>query len=227
MFVPEDSPHEIDRSARRGPGDPAGGGRRRPCPGDPPAPARPPPPGAVTVPEAGSIPGAPDAPAPPVPRASSGLEAESLPRELAEDIYQAPAAPRLGPTPVSDVRFLMDNLGLRNVFGDSGIRAFGWVEGGYSGCVDRLRPALRPAPAEPVRQRVPAQPDRPGAPEAAPAGPVRLRLQHPIFRRRRRGPGPAQGRHRLPGRQLAASARTSATCTSRPTCRSSPRAAWT
>lgn len=66
---------------------------------------------------------------------SAGLEAESLPRELAEDIYQptAPSAPSLGPTPVSNVRFLMDNLGLGNVFGDSHIRTFGWVEGGYTG----------------------------------------------------------------------------------------------
>ena len=69
--------------------------------------------------------------------AQSGLESESLPRELAEDIYTAPtptpSAPSLGATPVSDVRFLMDNLGFGTIFGDSHIRAFGWVEGGYSG----------------------------------------------------------------------------------------------
>ena len=70
---------------------------------------------------------------PPTAGTGPGLEAESLPRELAEDLYQEPSTPRPGPTPVSDVRFLMDNLGLRNLFGDSGIRAFGWVEGGYSG----------------------------------------------------------------------------------------------
>ena len=63
------------------------------------------------------------------------MEAESLPRELAEDIYRAPApiVPSLGPTPVSEVGLLMNNLGLGNLFGDSHIRAFGWVEGGYSG----------------------------------------------------------------------------------------------
>ncbi len=62
-----------------------------------------------------------------------GLEAGSLPRELAEDIYQG-APSTLGPTAVSDVRFLMDRLGLANLLGeDSHIRAFGWTEGGYNG----------------------------------------------------------------------------------------------
>ena len=69
----------------------------------------------------------------PTPTAGSGLEAESLPGELVEDIFQATGGLRYGPTPVSEVRFLMDNLGLSNVLGDSGIRAFGWVEGGYTG----------------------------------------------------------------------------------------------
>jgi hypothetical protein len=65
--------------------------------------------------------------------AGPGLEAESLPGELAEDIYQGPNPSRLGPTPVANVRFLMDKVGLDNWLGDSHIRAFGWVEGGYSG----------------------------------------------------------------------------------------------
>jgi hypothetical protein len=64
--------------------------------------------------------------------AVSGLEAESLPRELAEDISQPGRLPTLGPTPVSDVRFLMDTLGLARLLGDSGIRTFGWLEGGYT-----------------------------------------------------------------------------------------------
>lgn len=64
---------------------------------------------------------------------ATGLEAESLPSELAEDIDQAPIGRPFGPTPVSDVRFLMERLGIENWFGDSGIRTFGWVEGGYSG----------------------------------------------------------------------------------------------
>ena len=75
------------------------------------------------------------APGPRPPVASTGLEAESLPGELTEDIYQAPDDFRLGPTPVSDVNFLMDDLRLRKLFGDSGIRTFGWVEGGYTGAL--------------------------------------------------------------------------------------------
>jgi Putative beta-barrel porin-2, OmpL-like. bbp2 len=82
-------------------------------------------------------PPAPAAAPAPAYRPTRGLESESLPREIAEDIYQdptqAPAAPSLGPTAVSDVRFLMDSLGLQDVFGDCHIRSFGWVEGGYSG----------------------------------------------------------------------------------------------
>ena len=76
--------------------------------------------------------GAVAAPGPTQPRASAGLEAESLPGELTEDIAEPPDF-RLGPTPVSEVNFLMDYLRLRELFGDTGIRSFGWVEGGYSG----------------------------------------------------------------------------------------------
>lgn len=75
--------------------------------------------------------GAPESATPATAR--SGFEAESLPAELAEDMAGGPPAePRFGPTPVSDVRFLMDGMGLANLFGDSGIRAFGWLEGGYT-----------------------------------------------------------------------------------------------
>jgi hypothetical protein len=70
-----------------------------------------------------------DAPGTPPTTATSGLEAESQPGELLEDIAQAPPY-RLGPTAVSEVNFLMDYLGLRYLFGDTGIRSFGWVEGG-------------------------------------------------------------------------------------------------
>jgi hypothetical protein len=63
----------------------------------------------------------------------SGYEAESLPAELAEDIATPLGdPPALGPTPILNVRILMDDLGLANLFGDSGIRAFGWIEGGYT-----------------------------------------------------------------------------------------------
>jgi hypothetical protein len=67
------------------------------------------------------------------PNAGSGLEAESLPGELTEDISNASSSLRLGPTPVSQVRILMDTLGAADLLGDSGIRMFGWVEGGYTG----------------------------------------------------------------------------------------------
>jgi hypothetical protein len=58
----------------------------------------------------------------------AGAEPESRPAERSEE---APA-PKLGPTPVEDVGFLMNNLGLKNVFGDSGIRTYGWLEAGYT-----------------------------------------------------------------------------------------------
>ena len=70
-----------------------------------------------------------DVDVPPRSNAGSGLEAESLPGELAEDISQATDAISLGPTPVSTVRFLMDGLGLGNWLDGPGIRTFGWVEG--------------------------------------------------------------------------------------------------
>ena len=72
-------------------------------------------------------------PAPPPSTAGSGLESHSLPGELTEDIPQARPTAKPGPTAVTDVRFLMDRLGLENFLGDSGIRAFGWMEVGYSG----------------------------------------------------------------------------------------------
>ena len=84
--------------------------------------------------------------------AGSGLEAESLPGELAEDIYQATDALRLGPTAVSNVRFLMDGLGLENWLAGPGIRTFGWVEGGYTGASTGRGLALGPDPAEPLRR---------------------------------------------------------------------------
>jgi hypothetical protein len=61
-----------------------------------------------------------------------GLESNSLPGELAEDYLRTPAFARFGPTPVSEVGFLMEDLGLKRLFGDSGIRTFGWVESGYT-----------------------------------------------------------------------------------------------
>lgn len=65
---------------------------------------------------------------------AAGLDPKSLPAEIAEGISATPSiSPTLGPTPVADVRFLMDQLGLAQLFGDSGIRAFGWIEGGYTG----------------------------------------------------------------------------------------------
>ncbi|MFO0851503.1 MAG: outer membrane beta-barrel protein [Gemmataceae bacterium] len=65
-----------------------------------------------------------------------GLEAESLPREIAEDIRRdavPPATPAWGPTPVDEVGILRRSLQVDRFLGDSGIRTFGWVEGGYTG----------------------------------------------------------------------------------------------
>lgn len=65
-------------------------------------------------------------------RSTYGLQPESLPAEIAEDVWQDRPAPGMGPTPVLDVRFLMDNLGLACPLEPHGIRTFGWVEGGYT-----------------------------------------------------------------------------------------------
>lgn len=65
--------------------------------------------------------------------AAYGLEVDSLPAQISETIAGTRAATAWGPTPVANVRFLMDNLGFQNLFGDSGIRTFGWLEGGYTG----------------------------------------------------------------------------------------------
>ncbi len=62
-----------------------------------------------------------------------GLEAESLPAQIAEDSYQAFPVPRLGPTPVSNVRALMNFFNLDPLEEWTNIRTFGWVEGGYNG----------------------------------------------------------------------------------------------
>lgn len=93
-------------------------------PPPPPTPAIPAPPAATVPPIVTVDPGPAEA--------STGLEAESLPGEYSENIAKDPAF-RRGPTPVSDVNFLMDYLRLGELFGSSGIRAFGWAEGGYNG----------------------------------------------------------------------------------------------
>lgn len=64
---------------------------------------------------------------------TSGLESHSLPGEWIENIANHPPGVRLGPTPVEEVGILMNNLGLGRILGDSGIRTFGWIEGGYTG----------------------------------------------------------------------------------------------
>lgn len=65
--------------------------------------------------------------------AAFGLEAESLPAELSEDVAGARPARTFGPTPVSDVRILMDGLSLESLLAPGGMRAFGWFEAGYTG----------------------------------------------------------------------------------------------
>lgn len=62
-----------------------------------------------------------------------GLEAESLPGELAEDLPGAPQEFRMGPTPVSQVGILKRLLGLDDFLSTRGMRSFGWVEGGFTG----------------------------------------------------------------------------------------------
>ena len=85
-------------------------------------------------PPAGVLPGNPPAnPAEPTNPYTRGLEAESLPAEIEEDLATGRVAPRFGPTPVSDVNFLMDYLRIGELFGDSGFRTFGWLESGYTG----------------------------------------------------------------------------------------------
>ncbi len=66
---------------------------------------------------------------------NSGLESHSLPGELLEDdkIEEESAYRKLGPTAVSDVKFLMDTLRLGKLFDKTGIRTFGWIESGYTG----------------------------------------------------------------------------------------------
>jgi hypothetical protein len=67
------------------------------------------------------------------PSHGTGIQAESLPAELEEEIAQPSQDIQWGPTPVAQVNFLMDYLRLRDLFGDTGIRSFGWVEGGHTG----------------------------------------------------------------------------------------------
>ena len=66
---------------------------------------------------------------------NSGLESHSLPGELLEDdkIEEESAYRKLGPTAVSDVKFLMDTLRLGKLFDKTGIRTFGWIDSGYTG----------------------------------------------------------------------------------------------
>jgi Putative beta-barrel porin-2, OmpL-like. bbp2 len=87
------------------------------------------------VPQPGQevLPPVTDAPVPPPTTAGTGLEAESLPGELVEDISQATTSLRMGPTPVSQVGLLRSFFNQDNWFSANGIRAFGWVEGGYTG----------------------------------------------------------------------------------------------
>lgn len=67
------------------------------------------------------------------PTHGAGLEAESLPAELEEDISQPLGDVPWGPTPMTQASFLADLLGLGDPFADTGIRTFGWAEAGYTG----------------------------------------------------------------------------------------------
>ncbi len=105
----------------------------RPFTAQPPQPSPPPEEGAAPPLSSYFAPDTAPTEAPPTSNSGTGIEAESLPGELAEDIFDASDGIRLGPTAVSNVRFLMDGLGLDNWLSGPGIRTFGWVEGGYSG----------------------------------------------------------------------------------------------
>ncbi len=70
----------------------------------------------------------------------SDLEAESLPRELLEDVGRPPAPRLYGPAAVSEVDLLNGLLKTSSLYQWSGIRTFGWVEGGYTGA--SVRPGL-------------------------------------------------------------------------------------
>ena len=129
-------------------------------------------------PPAAVLPGNPPAnPAEPTNPYTRGLEAESLPAEIEEDLATGRVAPRFGPD-AGLRRQLPDGLpAVRRL-----VRRYRHPDvrlgrGRLHGRLVRHGPALRPAPAEPVRQRVLAQPDRLGAPEAAQAGRVQPRLQ--------------------------------------------------
>ncbi len=80
-----------------------------------------------------------EVPAAPRPYAGGrGLEAESLPAELAEEFFgEAPSEFRLGPTPVSNVGILRSFFGLEELLSARGMRTFGWYEGGYTGASTR------------------------------------------------------------------------------------------
>lgn len=67
-----------------------------------------------------------------------GLEAESLPAELAEEFFEeAPSEFRIGPTPVSNVGILRSFFGLDELLSARRMRTFGWYEGGYTGASTR------------------------------------------------------------------------------------------
>jgi hypothetical protein len=73
---------------------------------------------------------------PPLQSRRLGLEAESIPGELALNRAPEPGVsappPGLGPTPVTEVRLLMDTLGLEQLVGKSRVQVFGWLETGYT-----------------------------------------------------------------------------------------------
>jgi hypothetical protein len=64
----------------------------------------------------------------------TGLEPESLPGEIAEDLATgANQQFRLGATPVADVGILRNLINATGLLSDSPIRTFGWLEQGYTG----------------------------------------------------------------------------------------------
>ena len=109
---------------------------------------------------------APGNPAEPTNPYERGLEGESRPAENEEDLATGRVVPRFGATPVSDVNFLMDYLRIRESVRRHRLPDVRLGRGRIHRRLDGHGPALRPAAAEPLRQRIPAQPDRLGPPEA-------------------------------------------------------------
>ncbi len=95
---------------------------------------------------------------------------------------------------------MMDYLRLRDLFGESGIRTFGWVEGGYTGSssgqgILSVEPRQNRFGNEFLLNQIGIAIEKPLRQDEFNIG-----FYDKVFRRCRRCPGRGQGRHRLPAR---------------------------